>query len=102
MAAAAGWRRTHTCGALRVEHVGQDVVLNGWVHARRNHGGIYFLEASFAAKGFYSMSALMLVHTTVSITKTLRDREESQRLHNRIEDAKTEKLLKEVGENIAA
>ncbi|WP_037308881.1 YiaA/YiaB family inner membrane protein [Ruegeria halocynthiae] len=65
-------------------------------------GGIYFLEASFAAKGFYSMSALMLVHTTVSITKTLRDREESQRLHNRIEDAKTEKLLKEVGENIAA
>lgn len=32
-------------------------------------GGIYFLEASFAAKGFYSMSALMLVHTTVSITK---------------------------------
>ncbi|MFY2826066.1 YiaA/YiaB family inner membrane protein [Ruegeria sp. MALMAid1280] len=65
-------------------------------------GGIYFLEASFAAKGFYSMSALMLVHTTVSITKTLRDREESQRLHNRIEDAKTEKLLKEVGDNIAA
>ena len=65
-------------------------------------GGIYFLEASFAAKGFYSMSALMLVHTTVSITKTLRDREESQRLHNRIEDAKTEKLLKEVGEDIAA
>ncbi len=65
-------------------------------------GGIYFLEASFAAKGFYSMSALMLVHTTVSITKTLRDREESQRLHNRIEEAKTEKLLKEVGDNIAA
>lgn len=65
-------------------------------------GGIYFLEASFAAKGFYSMSALMLVHTTVSITKTLRDREESQRLHNRIEDAKTERLLKEVGDNIAA
>jgi hypothetical protein len=65
-------------------------------------GGIYFLEASFAAKGFYSMSALMLVHTTVSITKTLRDGEESQRLHNRIEDAKTERLLKEVSDDIAA
>lgn len=59
-------------------------------------GGIYFLEASFAAKGFYAMSALMLVHTTVSVTKTLRDREESQRLHNRLEEARTEKLLKEV------
>lgn len=59
-------------------------------------GGIYFLEASFAAKGFYAMSALMLVHTTVSITKTLRDREESQRLHNRLDEARTEKLLMDV------
>ncbi|NJM84640.1 MAG: hypothetical protein HC844_21390 [Tabrizicola sp.] len=59
-------------------------------------GGIYFLEASFAAKGFYAMSALMLVHTTVSITKTLRDGEESNRLHNRLEEARTEKLLMEV------
>mgnify|MGYP001797713493 FL=1 len=63
---------------------------------------MYFLEASFAAKGFYSMSALMLVHTTVSITKTLRDREESLRLHNRLEEARTEKLLKEVNTDIAA
>jgi aspartyl-tRNA synthetase len=39
-----GWRRTHTCGALRKQHVGQRTVLNGWVHARRNHGGIYFLD----------------------------------------------------------
>jgi hypothetical protein len=60
-------------------------------------GGIFFMEASFAAKGFYAMAALMLVHTSVSITKTLRDNEEAARLINRIEDAKTEKLLMEVG-----
>jgi hypothetical protein len=59
-------------------------------------GGIYFLEASFAAKGFYSMSAVMLVHTAISITKTLRDNEEANKLINRIEDAKTERLLMEV------
>jgi hypothetical protein len=59
-------------------------------------GGIYFLEATFAAKGFYSMAAIMLVHTSVSITKTLRDNEEAAKLINRIEDAKTEKLLMEV------
>jgi hypothetical protein len=59
-------------------------------------GGIYFLEATFAAKGFYAMAAIMLVHTSISITKTLRDNEEAGKLINRIEDAKTEKLLMEV------
>ena len=56
-------------------------------------GGIYFLEASFSAKGFYAMSAIMLVHTSVTLTKTMRDVEESQKLINKLEDAKTEKLL---------
>jgi len=65
-------------------------------------GGIYFLDATFAAKGFYAMSALMLVHTTISLTKSLRDREESTRLHYRIDEARTEKLLMEVGDPIAA
>lgn len=58
--------------------------------------GIYNLEASFSAKGFYTMAAIMLVHTSVTLTKTLRDRDEADKLHNRIEDAKTEKLLLDV------
>ncbi|MGH7671780.1 MAG: aspartate--tRNA ligase [Gemmatimonadales bacterium] len=36
--------RTHRCGALRVEHVGQRVRLGGWVHRRRDLGGIVFLD----------------------------------------------------------
>ena len=59
-------------------------------------GGIYFLEASFAAKGFYAMAALMLVSSTAAITKTLRDNEESQRLYNKLDEARTERLLMEV------
>lgn len=62
-------------------------------------GGIYFLEASFAAKGFYAMAAIMLVHTAVTITKTLRDAEEQSRFINKLEDAKTEKLLMDIHRN---
>lgn len=58
-------------------------------------GGIFFLDASFAAKGFYAMSALMLVSSTAAISKSLRDSEEAERLHNKIEDAQTERLLAE-------
>jgi hypothetical protein len=54
------------------------------------------MEASFAAKGFYAMAAIMLVHTSITITKTLRDAEEASRFINRIEDAKTEKLLMDI------
>ncbi|MFH1502302.1 MAG: aspartate--tRNA ligase [Candidatus Eisenbacteria bacterium] len=37
-------RRTHTCGALRVGDAGAEVVLMGWVHRRRNLGGLYFVD----------------------------------------------------------
>ncbi len=59
-------------------------------------GGIFFMDAGFAAKGFYSMSALMLVHTSISATKTMRDNQEAKRMVNKIEDAKTEKLLMDI------
>ncbi len=36
--------RSHTCGALRASDVGQTVRLSGWVHRKRDHGGVLFVD----------------------------------------------------------
>ena len=36
--------RTHYCGHVNESLVGQEVALCGWVHRRRDHGGVIFLD----------------------------------------------------------
>ena len=58
--------------------------------------GIILMPLDLAMKGYLGMGVAMLIQSCVSLTKTLRDVDEAGKLVNRIEDAKTERLLMDV------
>ncbi|MFY9627302.1 MAG: YiaA/YiaB family inner membrane protein [Methylocystis sp.] len=58
--------------------------------------GVAFMPMDVWMKGFLAMAVILLVQSCITMTKTLRDNEEAGKLVNRIEDAKTERLLLDV------
>ena len=36
--------RTHYCGSINKEHIDEEVIISGWVHRRRDHGGVIFFD----------------------------------------------------------
>ncbi|MCJ2132074.1 YiaA/YiaB family inner membrane protein [Methylobacterium sp. E-045] len=61
--------------------------------------GILFMPMDIWIKGYLAMGTIMLVQSCITATKTIRDVHEGRRMVNRIEDAKTERLLMSVGKD---
>jgi len=38
------WKRTNYCGGLRASDIGREVLIMGWAHRRRDHGGLVFVD----------------------------------------------------------
>ncbi len=80
-------KRTHHCNELRPAHIGQTVTLNGWVHSRRDLGGLIFIDIrdregrtqtvfdpSDLTSDLFTQAAALCSECVVSITGKVRQR----------------------------
>ena len=74
--------KTHDCGELRAEHVGQRVELAGWVNRRRDHGGLTFVD----------------LRDRSGVVQTVSNPEVEQEVHATAEQVRSEWVLRIVGE----
>jgi aspartyl-tRNA synthetase len=65
--------RSHTCGALRAADTGQPVRLSGWIHRKRDHGGLVFIDL----RDHYGLTQLVLAPGTPGFETVERLRAES-------------------------
>jgi hypothetical protein len=59
-------------------------------------GGLYFTQIDPWVKAYFGMAAVLLIQACFTLAKTLRDVHEGQKFINRLDQAKTEKLLSAV------
>ncbi len=60
--------RTHTCGALRRADVGQTVRLSGWIHRKRDHGQLLFVDL----RDHYGVTQVVADGATLKLLESLR------------------------------
>ena len=65
--------RSHTCGALRAADAGQPTRLSGWIHRKRDHGGLLFIDL----RDHYGLTQLVFDPSSPGFAKVERLRAES-------------------------
>lgn len=61
--------------------------------------GIYALPGPLMVKGYFMISSLFLVFASITLSKTMRDDHEADRLHNKISEAQTQRMIRELEPN---
>src|SRR3982075_2632391 len=80
-------KRTHHCNEIRPAHIGQTAILTGWVHSRRDLGGLIFIDIrdregrtqtvfdpSDLSKEIFEQAASLRSECVVAITGKVRQR----------------------------
>src|SRR6187402_891413 len=65
--------RSHTCGALRASDAGSQTRLSGWIHRKRDHGGLLFIDL----RDHYGLTQLVFDPSSPGFAKVERLRAES-------------------------
>jgi len=73
--------RTHTCGELNKKYVGKKVALAGWVHTRRDHGELIFID----------------LRDAYGLTQLVFDPKEDRALHDKAHELKSEYVIQAKG-----
>lgn len=58
--------------------------------------GIFLVPGTLLIKGYFALSALFLVSSTITLSKTMRDQHEANRLINKVSEARTTKMINEM------
>jgi len=101
-------KRTHHCNELRPTHIGQIVTLSGWVHSRRDLGGLIFIDVrdregrtqtvfdpSDLPKELFERAAALRSECVVSVTGKVRQRPEGTN-NSKIPTGEVEVMVKEL------
>lgn len=73
--------RTHTCGELNKTHINKEVTLAGWVHARRDHGEVMFID----------------IRDAYGVTQLVFDPKENRAMHEKAHELKSEYVIQAKG-----
>ncbi|MBL9170793.1 MAG: aspartate--tRNA ligase [Verrucomicrobiales bacterium] len=101
-------KRTHHCNELRMEHAGQSVTLVGWVHSRRDLGGVLFIDIrdregrtqtvfdpSDLDKAICDSAAALHSESVIQVTGKVRQRPQGTE-NTKIQTGQVEVLVKEL------